>query len=293
MLARDGPNALKPPKTTPEWLKFCKNLFGGFALLLWIGAILCFFAYFISAASYDDAPKDNLWLGLSLLIVVIITGCFSYYQEAKSSRIMDSFKSMVPQKAMVIRDGAKNQIKAEDLVVGDIIEVKFGDRVPADIRILQSNGFKVDNSSLTGESEPQSRSPEFTNENALETKNMAFFSTNAVEGVCTGIVVRTGDRTVMGRIANLASSLDTGDTPIAKEIAHFIHLITSVAIFLGVSFFIIALILGYNWLDAVIFLIGIIIATVPEGLLATVTVCLTLTAKRMAKKIAWSKTWKQ
>merc|ERR1712062_136045 len=121
-------------------------------------------------------------------------------------------------------------------------------------------------------------------ENPLETKNLAFFSTNAVEGTATGIVVNVGDNTVMGRIAGLASGLDTGDTPIAKEIAHFIHLITAVAVFLGVTFFIIAFILGYHWLDAVIFLIGIIVANVPEGLLATVTVCLTLTAKRMAAK---------
>merc|ERR1711994_354400 len=162
--------------------------------------------------------------------------------------------------------------------------VKFGDRIPADLRILEAKGLKVDNSSLTGESEPQARSPENTHENPLETKNLAFFSTNAVEGTCTGIVVNIGDNTVMGRIAGLASGLETGDTPIAKEIAHFIHLITGVAVFLGVTFFIIAFILGYHWLDAVIFLIGIIVANVPEGLLATVTVCLTLTAKRMASK---------
>ena len=143
---------------------------------------------------------------------------------------------------------------------------------------------QVDNSSLTGESEPQARSPEFTHENPLETKNLAFFSTNAVEGTCKGCVISCGDYTVMGRIAGLASGLDTGDTPIAKEIHHFINLITGVAVFLGVTFFIIAFILGYHWLDAVIFLIGIIVANVPEGLLATVTVCLTLTAKRMASK---------
>lgn len=91
-------------------------------------------------------------------------------------------------------------------------------------------------------------------------------------GTCRGIVIKTGDRTVMGRIAHLASGLETGDTPIAKEISHFIHLITGVAVFLGVSFFIISFILGYGWLEAVIFLIGIIVANVPEGLLATVTV---------------------
>jgi len=91
-------------------------------------------------------------------------------------------------------------------------------------------------------------------------------------GTARGLVINTGDRTVMGRIATLASGLDVGETPIAREIAHFIHIITAVAVFLGVSFFIIAFILGYHWLDAVIFLIGIIVANVPEGLLATVTV---------------------
>ena len=76
----------------------------------------------------------------------------------------------------------------------------------------------------------------------------------------------------MGRIANLAAGLEMGQTPIAKEIAHFIHLITAVAVALGVSFFIIAVVMGYHWLEAIIFLIGIIVANVPEGLLATVTV---------------------
>ena len=87
-----------------------------------------------------------------------------------------------------------------------------------------------------------------------------------------GIVIGIGDSTVMGRIAGLASGLDTGETPIAKEIAHLIHVITGVAVFLGVTFFIIAFIPGYNWLDAVVFLIRIIVANVLEGLLATVTV---------------------
>ena len=283
-LERDGPNALTPPPTTPEWIKFAQNLFGGFAILLWIGALLCFLAYSIQATTFEEPPDDNLYLGMVLSIVVIVTGVFSYYQENKSSKIMESFKNMVPQYALCLREGDKMTIKAEDLTIGDIVEVKFGDRIPADIRIVESKGFKVDNSSLTGESEPQHRSSDFTHENPLETRNLAFFSTNAVEGTAIGIVVNTGDQTVMGRIAGLAIGLETGDTPIAKEIAHFIHIITGVAVFLGVTFFMIAFILGYHWLDAVIFLIGIIVANVPEGLLATVTVCLTLTAKRMASK---------
>nr|QBF51208.1 Na+/K+-ATPase alpha-subunit 1c1 [Heteropneustes fossilis] len=284
IFARDGPNALTPPPTTPEWVKFCKQLFGGFSTLLWIGAILCFLAYGIQAASETEPANDNLYLGIVLSAVVMITGCFSYYQEAKSSKIMDSFKNLVPQQALVIRDGEKMSINAEDVVVGDLVEVKGGDRIPADLRIISAHGCKVDNSSLTGESEPQTRTPDFSNDNPLETRNIAFFSTNCVEGTARGIVINTGDRTVMGRIATLASGLEVGRTPISIEIEHFIHIITGVAVFLGVSFFILSLILGYSWLEAVIFLIGIIVANVPEGLLATVTVCLTLTAKRMAKK---------
>uniref|UniRef100_A0A8D0C6M8 Sodium/potassium-transporting ATPase subunit alpha n=1 Tax=Scleropages formosus TaxID=113540 RepID=A0A8D0C6M8_SCLFO len=284
ILARDGPNALTPPPTTPEWVKFCKQMFGGFSMLLWTGAVLCFLAYGILAAMEEEPANDNLYLGVVLSAVVIITGCFSYYQEAKSSKIMDSFKNLVPQQALVIRDGEKKSINAEDVVVGDLVEVKGGDRIPADLRIISAHGCKVDNSSLTGESEPQTRSPDFSNENPLETRNIAFFSTNCVEGTARGIVISTGDRTVMGRIATLASGLEVGRTPISIEIEHFIHIITGVAVFLGVSFFILSLILGYSWLEAVIFLIGIIVANVPEGLLATVTVCLTLTAKRMAKK---------
>ncbi|KAA8579727.1 hypothetical protein FQN60_006820 [Etheostoma spectabile] len=175
-------------------------------------------------------------------------------------------------------------INAEEVVVGDLVEVKAGDRIPADFRLISAHGCKVDNSSLTGESEPQTRTPDFSNDNPLETRNIAFFSTNCVEGTARGVVINTGDRTVMGRIASLVSSLEGGKTPIAIEIGHFINIITFVAIILGVTFCVLSLILGYGWLEAVIFLIGIIVANVPEGLLPTVTVCLTLTAKRMAKK---------
>merc|ERR1719495_2130518 len=283
-MARDGPNALRPPKTTPEWVKFCKQLFGGFAMLLWIGAILCFIAHSITAATYEDPSPDNLYLGIVLSAVVIVTGIFGYYQESKSSKIMETFKNLVPAQCLVLREGEYRSIKVDDLVVGDIVNVKSGDRIPSDIRVVQSSNFKVDNSSLTGESEPQLRTNEFSDDNPMETRNVAFFSTYAVEGSAKGIVIQTGDRTAMGRIAILASGLETEDTPIAKEIHHFINIITGVAVCLGVTFFIIAFILGYYWLDAVIFLIGIIVANVPEGLLATVTVCLTLTAKRMASK---------
>ena len=99
---------------------------------------------------------------------------------------MDSFRNMIPQYATVIRSNQKFTIPVEEVVLGDLIEVKGGDRIPADIRVIFAAGFKVDNSSLTGESEPQSRSADCTNNNPLETKNIAFFSTNCVEGTGKG-----------------------------------------------------------------------------------------------------------
>jgi len=184
-LKRDGLNCLTPPKTTPAWIKFARNLFGGFSTLLWIGSVLCFIAYGVDAATNPETVSaDNLYLGAVLAGVVIITGCFQYYQESQSSKIMESFKNLIPQKALVIRDGSKHSVDATMIVLGDIVEVKGGDRIPADLRIISCSSAKVDNSSLTGESEPQSRSLECSHDNPIETKNLMFFSTNIVEGFC-------------------------------------------------------------------------------------------------------------
>jgi sodium/potassium-transporting ATPase subunit alpha len=101
---------------------------------------------------------------------------------------MESFKKMVPQQALVIRNGKKEQITARELVLGDIVEVKGGDSLPADLRLISAASMKVDNSSLTGESEPQSRDAEVSKVDVLEAKNLAFFSTNCVEGTAQGIM---------------------------------------------------------------------------------------------------------
>ena len=140
-----GPNALTPPKKTPECLKFLKTLFTGFAALLWIAAILCFVAYGIGTIDGDEVPKDNLYIGFALVLVVLISGIFTYFQEHQSDQIMESFKNMVPVEAEVIRDNEIKSIDATTLVKGDIIIVKGGDKVPADIRIFESQSLKVRN----------------------------------------------------------------------------------------------------------------------------------------------------
>jgi magnesium-transporting ATPase (P-type) len=165
-----------------------------------------------------------------------------------------------------------------------LIQIKGGDNIPADVVLIMANEMKVNNASLTGESEDLLRVVESKLKNVFESPNVAFFGTMCTTGVGEGIVFRTGDSTVIGRIANLATVADTMQTPIAHEIEIFIKLITWIALGLGALFLILGFAFGYGVVKNLIFAIGIIVANVPEGLLATVTVSLSLTAKRMAKK---------
>lgn len=105
-----------------------------------IGAILCFGNYFLTLKTYGETSEDHLWLGLILIVLIVITGMFSYYQDTKTSHIMNSFQQMVPQRAKVLRDGERKEVLATELVVGDIVLLETGDRVPADIRILECQG---------------------------------------------------------------------------------------------------------------------------------------------------------
>jgi sodium/potassium-transporting ATPase subunit alpha len=176
-------------------------------------------------------------------------------------------------------------VDAALITIGDIVKLEQGDLVPADIRVLEcSPNMCVDNSSLTGESDPIKRKPECTNADPLETANLCFFGTQVPEGSCVGVVVKIADNTVIGKIAQLALSTEAEQTPINKEIHHFIQIISAIAFALGISFFAAALGMGQDAVTSLVFMIGIIVANVPEGLLATVTVCLTLTAKRMYTK---------
>jgi len=146
--------------------------------------------------------------------------------------------------------------------------------------------MKVNNASLTGESEDILIDPSAKpTPNIFESKNVGFFGTQCTAGEGTGICFKTGDRTVIGQIANLASSAEKAETPLAIEIERFILIISAVAMTLGVIFFIFGMIYKYPVITNLVFAIGIIVANVPEGLLATVTVALALTARKMADKM--------
>jgi sodium/potassium-transporting ATPase subunit alpha len=261
---------------TPWYVMLLHEFTGFFSLLLEFGGILCFIGY-----AMDPEGIDHLFLGCVLIIVVTITCLFSYQQTSKAASLMAEFKNFSPPKANVIRDGELTPVEAWQLVPGDIIQVNVGENIPADFIIFKASEFKVNNASLTGESEDISKNADENKHNVFESENVAFFGTSCTNGSATGMVFKTGDNTVMGRIAGLASSADAEETTLGKDIKSFIFLISAIALFLGVSFFTLSLIMEYEIITAVIFAIGIIVANVPEGLLVTVTVALALTAKRM------------
>lgn len=275
-----GDNALSERVKDPWYMKLFHELTSFFALLLWVGSILCFVAYIL-----DQSDPSNLYLGIVLALVVFITGIVTFFQNAKSDSIMEGFKNFIPPKCTVIRDGREQLIGAIKLVTGDLIEVKVGDRIPADIRIIMSNEMKVDNSSLTGESDPLLRTTECSNPNKiLETKNIAFFGTLCNYGKGRGIVINIGDATIIGQIAGLADTAEPGKTPLRKELDRFIKMITIIALLMGAVFFCCGFILKYNVIQNLVFGIGIIVANVPEGLLATITITLSVAAKRLSTK---------
>ncbi|MEQ2199664.1 Sodium/potassium-transporting ATPase subunit alpha-3, partial [Xenoophorus captivus] len=136
----------------------------------------------VSAVCPNAANWPVFWMTHTVLLASVSSRCRERVTPGVGNGRVREGCCRVSTQALVIREGEKMQINAEQVVAGDLVEVKGGDRIPADLRIISSHGCKVDNSSLTGESEPQTRSPDCTHDNPLETRNIAFFSTNCVEG---------------------------------------------------------------------------------------------------------------
>jgi sodium/potassium-transporting ATPase subunit alpha len=280
-LKRDGPNSLTPRQQTPEFIKFLRQLTNLFAILLWCGAALSL------VSEYVAPGQGSLAIAVALIGVVLLNGIFSYWQEHKAEKIMASFRGMLPHRAKVVRAGEQLDIPASEVVRGDLIRLEEGDQVPADARLLSVAGLKVDNSSLTGESEPQLRTIIPTDRNLLESRNVVFSGTVVMAGSGLGIVFATAMKSQIGRTAELTENLAAREVPIHRELRRFTHIISTIAMILGVLVFAVSLL----WVDTpfwskLVFAIGIIVANVPEGMLTTVTLSLSIAARRMAGKKA-------
>jgi len=279
-LTEYGANVLEDTGKESLLYKYLKQFWNFFSILLTVGSLLAFIAEWLSPG------QGNLYIGIALLAVVILNSTFTFIQEFQAEKIMESFRQLIPPKARVLRNGEITEILASDIVTGDVILLEEGDKVPADGRLIEVNSLKVDNSPITGEAEPQLRSLECTHPNILECRNMVFSGTLVQTGNGKAIIFGTGANTQIGRLAILTKRTSSVETPLRKELNSFIKLISSIAIFLGISFFLIGSFVQDTFLLNLIFAIGIIVANVPEGLLPTVTLALSLASRRMAKKNA-------
>ncbi|KAH8657690.1 hypothetical protein BX600DRAFT_468011 [Xylariales sp. PMI_506] len=279
LLQQHGRNVLTPPKKRHPFLKYLDCLTSLFNLLLILAGVL---EYILLGIDFKD-NFQNTYLGAILIIVANINAFIEFYQQQKSQALLESFLNMIPAKCMCLRDGKLAQIEASGLVPGDVVFIRMGDKTPADILVFSASDCKVDNSSLTGESEPQERSKDNDMRNPLEATNVMFNSTLVVSGEAYGIVIRTGDGTVLGQIAHMTAGEDKGKSPLTHEIDNFVKIIATIAILTALIFFGIAFPVNNNNVSlALNFAIGIFVAWVPEGLPATVTMLLTIAAKRMA-----------
>ncbi|CAG9087876.1 unnamed protein product [Plutella xylostella] len=279
-----GPNTLTPSTNYGILTQLFKSLCTGFSILIWVGAALCLIAYLIEVMNKPNPSRDNLYLGCVLVAVDLVCGLFSFVQNYRSTRIMKTFNNMLPSYAHCVRDGVLRERATHEVVKGDVVRVQAGDIVPADIRIIDSKGFKVDNSSLTGESIAVPRSNSEGNPNILESTNVAFFSTQCVEGWALGVVICTGDLTALGRVAGLAARIKPQPSPLTLHIHHFMKCVSVWALSLGVFVAVASYCLGYPLMQITVIVIGIIVANIPEGLQPTVTAALTVTAKHMMKR---------
>ncbi len=275
-----GPNFLEEIGKESILKTYIRQFRNFFTILLVIGALLAFLG------EYLDPGQGNLYIGVALAGVVVLNGTFTFIQEYQAEKTMESFRQLLPPHSKVLRDGKVRDVLASEIVAGDIILLEEGDKVPADGRLIEVNSLKVDNSAITGESEPQLRSLECTHPNMLECRNMVLSGTLVQSGNGKAVIFGTGRNTQIGNLAILTQQILNVDTPIRKELNHFIKIISTIAISLGITFFILAFLLQDVFLASLIFAIGIIVANVPEGLLPTVTLALSLASRRMASRNA-------
>ena len=280
-LSEYGANHIAEIGVEPQWQSFLREFTHFFAVILWVAAGLAFFAE-------SRNPGEGMWpLGVAIVAVILINGTFSYWQEYRAERAIDALRKLLPQSAKVVRDGQLVTLSAEFLVPGDIIMLEAGDNVPADCRLTDSSGIRVNASTITGESLPKARSAEHSGESsALDTKNVLLAGTSLVSGEGRAIVFATGMNTEFGKIAHLTQTADKSISHLQLEIARLSRLVAIFATSLGLLFFGVGLLLGLPFWANLMFAIGIIVANVPEGLLPTVTLSLAMATQRMAMRNA-------
>lgn len=276
-----GPNCIEKVKNELLLLKFLKGFTHFFALILWVAAGLAFFA------DWKDPGKGMTTLGVAMLGVILINGLFSFWQEYQAERAISELQRLLPDQVKTLRDSKFIQISASELVPGDLIILQEGDSVPADCRIVQAFGVRVNNATMTGESLSLYRDEKpVQTEDLIHSNNILLTGTSIVSGEAKAVVFATGMHTEFGKIAHLTQVSGEVLSPLQKEVSFLSRIVAVLATILGLCFFLIGQWIGLSFWQNFIFAIGIIVANVPEGLLPTVTLALAIGSQRMAKRSA-------
>jgi len=272
-----GKNVIVQKKKKSKILVFLGNFTHLMAVLLWVGGAIAILA-------------DMIQLGIAIWLVNVINGVFSFWQENRASQATEALKNMLPSYSRVIRDGEEQKIQSEDLVVGDIILLEEGDKISADARLIDSSDLQVNQSTLTGESNPVRKSKDAVLRDDLtlaEIPNLIFAGTSVSEGNGKAIVTEIGMRTEFGKIADLTQNMKEESSPLQKELDRLTKQISIIAIAFGIIFFVAAVFFVKERVAAsFVFALGMVVAFIPEGLLPTVTLSLAKAVQRMSKRNA-------
>jgi sodium/potassium-transporting ATPase subunit alpha len=282
-LEKYGKNELPKPKE----ISMLRLFFKQFANLLWI-MLLIVDALSLIAFIADPTQMSQLWVTIIIFVVIFTMCCISFKHEREAVKVVQGFQGLLPENSLVIRDGREQTIPATDIVCGDVVIIKNGTRVPADIRIIWCSQLKLETSSITGESEPNEYQSEPVEESVtiFESHNVAFDGSLCVDGEGVGIVIRTGTSTVIGQIADMTTGQPVNKSRIEVQLVRFVIFLIFAATAIGIVVFIIG---GFvhrwknliNLLCAAFLVCGI--GMVPTGMPATVTSMIALVARRLAE----------
>ncbi len=275
-LEQHGPNEL-PRNQGPGRLKRFLNQFRN--VLIFILLIAALFTAFLG--EWTDTAV--------ILAVVIINAVVGFVQEGKAEKALESIRAMLSVSTVVRRDGHESEINVNELVPGDVVLLKSGDRVPADLRVLKSRNAQVEEAALTGESQPVNKQTAPVEKDASlgDRKSMAYSGTMLASGRLTGVVVATGKKTEIGRISELVSGVENLGTPLLRKIDRFSRRLSIVIVLLSAGVFVLGyFLLGLPAQDLFMVVVGLAVAAIPEGLPAIMTITLALGVQRMAKRNA-------
>jgi magnesium-transporting ATPase (P-type) len=276
-----GPNEISKPHQVSLIRKLLRQFTHFLAVLLWIAAILAY------TASYLQPGEGMDTLAYAIVAVIVINALFSFFQEYRAERTAAALRQLLPDRVKVLRGGESKEVHTRDVVPGDLLLLTEGDSVPADGRLVEAAFLKLNNAPLTGESEPQVREPNPVENNSLfEAMNIVFAGTTVFSGSGKAVVFATGNATEFGKIAHLTQEVPLHLSHLQMEIRRVTRVVTVLSVTMGISFFFLGSLIGRTFWENFIFAIGIIVANVPEGLLPTVTLALSMASQRMAKRHA-------